>query len=102
MDLQEYNNVALAGYADNGRRLLKELSDSGKKVIYIIERNYEALRHLEKELHIPIVGFNESNEFYNKADVIVLSGEGSANKIDDTYEECIAMAGINVKVIRYV
>ena len=102
MDLQGYNNIALAGYANNGRQLLKELSASGKNVVYIIERNYEALRHLEKELRIPIVGFKEGADFYNKADVIVLSGEGSANKIDDTYEECIAMAGIDVKVIRYV
>lgn len=96
MDLQEYDNIAIVGYQNKGRHLLKELQESGKKVVYIIERNYEALKYLEGKLQVPIVGFDKEKDFYSKADVILLSED--IHK--DIIYECIEMLGISIPVLQ--
>lgn len=94
-NLKKYNSVALCGYRNVGRGLLKHMQEENINIAYIIERNYEALVELEKELKIPIVGFGEELQFYKKADVILLYGDLP----DIVVRECLQMAGIDVPTL---
>lgn len=95
MELGKYDKVALCGFRNHGRKLLEFLKQSDVSVEYIIERNYEALRHLEKDINIPIIGFDEKQDVYQKADVIILSGDLPEQLV----MECLTLAEIEVPVL---
>jgi len=97
MNSLEYEVVAICGYRNKGRKLYKELLDSGKKVAYIIERNYEALSALEKDLDCRIVGFNENETFYAQADAIIFLGDLPNGVV----AECLSLAEIKLPLIEY-
>lgn len=95
-ELKNYNAVALCGYRNKGRVLLKDMRKKEVNIVYIIERNYEALRELEKKVKIPIVGFGEEQQYYKKADIILLSGDLPELIVQD----CLQMAGIDVPILK--
>ena len=90
-----YRSVALCGYRKQGRELYKKLQATSIEIPYIIERNYQALSLVEKDLGTSIVGFGENAEFYQQAEVILLTGDLPEGIV----YECLEIAGINVPVI---
>lgn len=84
--------VAICGFRKKGRELLKRMHEEHMQVAYIIERNYEALSTLEKDIGIPIVGFGENLEFYAQAERILLTGDIP----ESTVAECLKVAGIDL------
>lgn len=95
-ELLKFKSIAICGYRQHGRRLLKKLKELQIEVPYIIERNYESLR-ITETIDIPIVGFCES-EIYSKAEVLVIT-QDIDNKI---VEECLELAGIQIPCIKMV
>lgn len=95
MEMERYHSAAICGFRKKGRKLYDFLRRKGVKVSYILERNYEALGFLEKDMGIPVVGFNESMDFYRQAEVIILSGDLP----EDTVKECFGLAGIDVPIM---
>ena len=93
---QGHIGIALIGYRKKGKALYEYLKSEQVKVPYIIERNYEALRYLENSISVPIVGFDESEEFYKSADVLLWSGDLPFELIT----ECLELAGIKVPVVK--
>lgn len=87
--------VAIYGFRKNGRNLYKLLIKKKIRIVYIVERNYEALGMLEKDLGIPIVGFNEDKSLYGTAKAIILSGDLP----EKTARECLELAGIQLPIV---
>ena len=90
-----YTSVALCGYREKGRILYEKLCSEGVSIPYIIERNYQSLSYWESDLESKIVGFQESKEFYNQADAVLLTGDLP----DAVIREALELAGINLPII---
>lgn len=95
MSLERYHSVAICGFRKRGRKLYGFLRQKDVNVAYIMERNYEALSVLEKDIDVPIVGFGENTDFYREADAIIPSGDLP----EDMVKECLELAGIDVPVM---
>lgn len=95
MERKSHPSIALCGYRKQGREMYKKLLEAGVTVPYIIERNYQSLSHWESDLGIRIVGFQESKEFYKKAEAILLTGDLPETIV----EEAMELAEIDVPII---
>lgn len=90
-----YLSVALCGYRQRGRNMYPQLAEKNIRIPYIIERNYQALKILEKDLGVPIVGFGEESVFYETADAILLTGDLP----EDVVRESLELAGIKLPIV---
>lgn len=98
MATNKYKCVALCGFRQDGKELYKKLREDGIKVCYIMERNYQSLSLVEKEnAECPIVGFDESVDFYKSADAILISQDLPV----DVIKECLALANIELPLVTY-
>lgn len=90
-----YRSIALCGYRQSGRKIYLQLLEQNIRIPYIIERNYQALKVLERDLEVPIVGFGEGPTFYKEAEAVLLTGDLP----EDVVEECFKLAGIELPLI---
>lgn len=90
-----YQSIALCGYRQRGRKIYAGLVEKGIKIPYIIERNYQALSILEKDLQVPIVGFGEEPAFYHSAEAILLIGDLP----EEIVRESLELAKIDLPLI---
>lgn len=90
-----YRSVALCGYRQKGRNIYQQLAEKNIRIPYIIERNYQALKILENDLGVPIVGFEEEPAFYEEADAILLTGDLP----EAVVRESLELAGIKLPIV---
>lgn len=90
-----YQSIALCGYRQRGRDIYLQLAGGNIRIPYIIERNYQALKILEKDLGVPIVGFEEELTFYETADAILLTGDLPETVVRESME----LAGIKLPLV---
>lgn len=90
-----YHSVALCGYRQQGRKIYQQLSQRGIHIPYIIERNYQSLAILEEDLDVEIVGFERNPEFYEQAEVVLLTGDLPETIV----REALELAKIEIPII---
>lgn len=66
-----YSKIAVCGYREYGRPLVRQLTEEGMRPVCIIEKNYQSLREIE-ETHIPIVGFLDTG-IIDEAEVVIVT-----------------------------
>lgn len=88
-------SVAICGFRRYGRKLYEDLKKNGTKIVYILERNVEALEILEWDLDTPIIGFDRGMDLYGQADVLLITPDMPGYVV----EECLTLAEIDVERI---
>ncbi len=87
-----YAKVAVCGYREYGRLLVRQLVEEGLPPVCIIEKNYQSLQEIE-HMKIPIVGFLDL-ETVSAAEVVIATPDIAMAEICEDME----MAGIRKPV----